>query len=68
VIFGFSLGVWFSGAMVLLASGSVLYNTSNIIKYYDEEQYVSAALSLFASIALLFWYILRLLIQLSSSD
>lgn len=57
---GLSLGIWFSAAMVLLAAGSILYNTSNIIHHYSTDQYVAASLGLFASIALLFWYILRI--------
>jgi len=59
-IFGFDLGLWFSGAMVILAAGSILYSTSNMVHKYDEEQYVAAALGLFASLMLLFWYILRI--------
>lgn len=59
-IFGFDLGLWFSGAMVALAAGSILYTTSNMIHKYQEEQYVAAALGLFASLMLLFWYILRI--------
>lgn len=59
-----SLGFWFSGAMILLASGAVLYNTSNLIHRYQPGQHVAAALSLFASVALLFWYVLRILMSL----
>lgn len=65
---GFNLGIWFSGAMVLLAGASILYQTSNIIHHYRPEQYVAASLGLFASVALLFWYILRILMAFSSSD
>ncbi|HQW28164.1 MAG: US12 family protein [Verrucomicrobiales bacterium] len=60
MIFGFNLGTLFAGAMALFASISILYNTSNVIHHYRTDQYVSAALSLFASVALLFWYILRI--------
>ncbi len=63
-IFPISLGLWFSGAMVVLASGSILYNTSNLIHRYQPGQHVAAALSLFASVALLFWYVLRILMSL----
>ena len=65
VLFGFNLGLIFSGAMVILASASILYNTSNIVRVYGENQYVAAALSLFASVALLFWYVLRILMGVS---
>ena len=59
-----SLGLWFSGAMVVFASGAILYNTSNLIHRYQPGQHVAAALSLFASVALLFWYVLRILMSL----
>jgi FtsH-binding integral membrane protein len=60
-IFGFQLGTWFSVAMIGFAGAAVLYDTSNIIHNYPEDRYVSAAMQLFASIALMFWYVLRLL-------
>jgi FtsH-binding integral membrane protein len=60
ILFGFSLGLWFSLAMVILAGGSILYNTSNIFKRYRTSQHVAAALALFSSIALLFWYVLQI--------
>ncbi|MFT3796222.1 Bax inhibitor-1 family protein [Flavobacterium sp.] len=62
-IFGFNLGLWFSVGMVVLASGSILYQTSQIKDNYGTEQYVGAALQLFASVMLLFWYILRILMS-----
>lgn len=65
MIFGFSLGLWFSVAMVALAGGSILYQTSNIMYVYNSNQYVAAALGLFASLMLLFWYILRILMSLN---
>jgi FtsH-binding integral membrane protein len=60
VIFGFQLGLWFSVAMVGVAGAAVLYDTSNIIHHYPEDRYVGAALQLFASVAMMFWYILRI--------
>jgi len=62
-IFGFELGLWFSVAMIALASGSILYQTQNLKYNYGNEQYVGAALQLFSSIMLLFWYILRILMR-----
>ena len=59
-IFGFNLGLWFSVGMCLLAGGSILYQTSNLVNKYSQDQYVAAALGLFASLMLLFWYILRI--------
>lgn len=59
-ITGFHLGLWFSVAMVVLAAGMILYNTSNVLHHYDTRQHVAASLALFASIALLFWYVLQI--------
>ena len=55
-------------AMVVLASGYILYDTSNILHHYRTNQHVAAALALFASVALLFWYVIRILIALSGRD
>jgi FtsH-binding integral membrane protein len=57
---GFNLGVWFSAAVIILACGYILYDTSNIMYHYRTDQYVAASLALFASVALLFMYLLRL--------
>jgi len=57
---GIGLGMWFSVLMIVLASGYILYDTSNIIHHYRTDQHVAAALALFASLATLFYYILRL--------
>ncbi len=59
-LFGFDLGLWFSVAMCLLAGGSILYQTSNLITKYSENEYIPAALGLFAALMLLFWYILQI--------
>jgi FtsH-binding integral membrane protein len=64
LIFGFTLGVWFSAAMVLFAAGSILYTTGNLIHEYRPQQHVAASLALFAAVALLFWHILRILTSL----
>lgn len=63
IMFGFNLGLLFSAAMILLAAGSILYSTSNIIHRYHTSQYVAASIALFASVATLFWYILRILMS-----
>jgi hypothetical protein len=67
-VFGFSLGIWFSALMVLFAGACVLYDTSRIIHEYPTDRPAGAALHLFASIALLLWYVLRILMSLASSD
>jgi FtsH-binding integral membrane protein len=64
MIFGFQLGVIFAVAMVGLAAGFILYTTSNIIHYYRTDQYVAASLSLFAAVALMFYYVLWILLSL----
>jgi FtsH-binding integral membrane protein len=60
ILFQFSLGPIFAYAMVALACGYILYHTSNVLHHYRIGQHVAAALALFASVALLFWYILRI--------
>lgn len=60
IFFGFELGTWFSVAMIGFAGAAVLYDTSNIMHHYPADKYVAAAMALFASIALMFWYVLRL--------
>ncbi len=62
-IFGFTLGLLFSVAMVILAAAAILYDTSKVIHHYPADQHVGASLELFASVALLFWYVLRILMQ-----
>ena len=59
-IFGFQLGTWFSVAMIGFAGAAVLYDTSNIMHHYPQDKYVAASMQLFASIAMMFWYILRM--------
>lgn len=66
--FGFSLGIFFTVAMIAFAACYILYDTSNILHHYRTDQYVAASLGLFASVALLFWYVVRLLIALSGRD
>lgn len=60
MMFGFHLGLWFSVAMILLAAGSILYQTSNMIHRYRTDQYVAASLGLFGALMMMFWYILRI--------
>ncbi len=60
IVFQFSLGPIFSVAMISLACGYILYHTSNVLHHYRIGQHVAASLALFASVALLFWYILQL--------
>jgi FtsH-binding integral membrane protein len=60
VLFGFSLGIWFSVAMIALSGAAILYQTQAIIREFPAQAHVAAALALFASVMTLFWYVLRL--------
>ena len=62
-LFGFNLGLWFSVGMCVLAGGSILYQTSNLVHNYSTEDYIPAALGLFASLMLLLWYVIQILMS-----
>ena len=64
-IFGFSLGAFFCGAMILLMAGYILYQTSLVMSYFPPTAYVAASLMLFSTIATLFWYVLQMLMELN---
>lgn len=66
MLFGFSLGALFCGAIILLMAGYILYQTSLVMSYFPPQAYVAAALMLFSTIATLFWYVLQLLMSLNS--
>jgi FtsH-binding integral membrane protein len=59
-IFGFSGGTFFSVLMVGFAGAAILYDTSNVLHHFPTNKHVAASLQLFASVALLFWYLLRI--------
>jgi FtsH-binding integral membrane protein len=65
---GLALGTWFSFAMIGLAAAYIIYDTSNVLHHYRTDQYVGASLQLFASVALMFFYILRIMMSASSRD
>ncbi len=60
ILFGFQLGIIFIVAMVALASGFILYETSNVLHHYRVGQHVAASLGLLGALVLLFWYVLQL--------
>ncbi|MGA2032244.1 MAG: Bax inhibitor-1 family protein [Thermoguttaceae bacterium] len=60
IFFHFALGPIFTYAMIALACGYILYDTSNVLHHYRIGQHVAAALALFAAVALLFWYLVQL--------
>lgn len=63
ILFGFGLGPLFSWAMVALGAASILYTTSNVLRVYRTDQHVAAALSLVASIGLVFWWVINIVNQ-----
>lgn len=60
IVCNFSLGPIFTYAMIAFACGYILFDTSNVLHHYRIGQHVAASLALFAAVALLFWYIVRL--------
>ncbi len=60
LLVGFNLGLWFTVAMIGFAGAAILYDTSNVLHHFPEDRYVGASLELFSSLALMFWYVLRL--------
>jgi FtsH-binding integral membrane protein len=62
------LGPWFAAAMIVVASGYILYDTSRIMREYPADAHIGASLELFTSVAMLFWYVVRLLMQLKDGD
>jgi FtsH-binding integral membrane protein len=68
MLFGFSLGLWFSAIMIAFAGGAILYDTDRVLNEYDERDHVAASLELFASVAMLLWYVIRILLQLRGRD
>ena len=63
VLFGFNLGVWFPVAMIAFAGAAILYDTHKVYHRYPPNMETQAAMNLFSSIALLFWYVLQLLMS-----
>lgn len=62
-LFGFDLGLWFVVGMVVFASAAILYQTYLLKTRYSTDQYVGASIGLFASVMLLFWYVINLLLS-----
>ena len=55
-------------AGLVLFGAAILYDTSNVLHHYPEDRYVGAAVQLFASVALLFWYVLQVLMSFAGDD
>ncbi len=69
IVFSLPLfGLVFIAALLLLSAGYILYDTSNVLHHYRVGQHVAASLALFSSLALMFWYMIQLVMSLSSRD
>lgn len=65
-MFGFNVGALYCGFGILLMSGYILYETSQVMSSFPPSGYVAAALILFTTVATLFRFVLTILIQLNS--
>jgi len=63
VLTGAQLGTWFSLAMIGFAGAAILYETQVILREVPPGRETVAAMALFSSLALLFWYVLRLFME-----
>lgn len=63
VLTGNTLGTLFIVAMIGFAGGAILYDTQKVYRAFPPGTEVIAAMHLFSSIALLFWYVLQLLMR-----
>jgi FtsH-binding integral membrane protein len=66
--FGPNFAFLFAIGMVVLLAGSILAQTSTIMRDYPTDMYVAASLGLFAALMTMFWYILQIVLSLMSSD
>jgi len=65
---GWNLGLFFGIAMIALAGGFVLYNTSKVLHHYPTDAPVAASLSITASLGLMFYYVLWVALQFWGSE
>jgi len=56
---GWSLGTWFSIAMIVLMATVILYQTNEIKNTLETDQHVAAAFILFSSFVTLLFYVIR---------
>ena len=59
--FGNTAGLFYSGFAVLLFSGFVLYDTSNIMRRYPTNAHIAASIALLINVVNIFWYIAMIL-------
>lgn len=67
-IMGVNLGLWFAVFGAALMCGYILYETSAMMHHMRTDQYVAASLALFSSLATLFYYVLRIVMELQGRD
>ncbi len=60
-LFGFTLGLGFAVVMVGFSSALIIYQTSNILHHYPPNRHMGAAVALFSSVGMLFWYLFMIL-------
>lgn len=65
ILFGFSLGLVFTGALIALLALKILYDTSMMMNYFPPTHYVAAALMLFSTVATLFWNIMVFIMKMN---
>jgi FtsH-binding integral membrane protein len=68
ILFGFNLGVFFIGAMIILMAACILWQTNQIAREYPSEGYVGGAVVLFASLTTLLWYVIQFLWSFAGDD
>lgn len=64
VSFNIGMGIILPAFGIILACGYILYDTSNIINNYNEDQYMAASIRVISSVLLLFWYVITFLLKL----
>ena len=68
LVAGFRLGVFFSVLVVAWAALSILRGTVDLQDRYGDDEYVLASLHLLTDVALMFWYVLRVLVLSKLED
>jgi FtsH-binding integral membrane protein len=60
---GANVGSWFAIGMIVLMSGSILYETHAIKEKFDTAQHIGAGAMIFASFMTLLWYVIQLFMK-----
>jgi len=62
-IFGINPGSWFAIAMIILMGAAILWQTWQVKEKLHTDQYVGAAVVLFAGFMTLLWYVIQLYLR-----